>query len=65
MQRGRFPWRVGTDERDGSLRVIDDTNRVVMYLVETDRTTAERFVRFMNVEAETIRARGRERWLHA
>jgi hypothetical protein len=65
MQRGRFPWYVNKDSRNGQLRIIDANYRVVMHLVAVDRETAERIVRFMNAEAEVLRAHGREEWLHA
>jgi hypothetical protein len=65
MQKGRFPWYVNKDSRNGQLRIIDANYRVVMHLVAVDRETAERIVRFMNAEAEVLRAHGREEWLHA
>jgi hypothetical protein len=63
MQRGRFPWRVATDDR-AQIRIMDASNRVVMHLLVDDIAIAERIVRFMNAEAEALKAQGRERWLH-
>jgi hypothetical protein len=65
MQRGRFPWYVNRDNRNGQIRIVDANGRVVMHLVAVELETAERIVRFMNAEAETLRAHGREEWLHA
>jgi hypothetical protein len=64
MQNGRFPWRVATDERK-QIRVVDASNRVVLHLLVEDEAIAERIVHFLNVEAEVLKARGREEWLHA
>jgi hypothetical protein len=64
MRRGHFPWRVAIDE-GRQIRIVDSSHRVVMHLLVDDVAIAERIVRFMNVEAETLKEQGREEWLHA
>jgi len=33
-------------------------------MVVSERSVAERIVNFMNVEADTLKAQGREKWLY-